>query len=217
MMSGPYQSNILRFLVGQYRAGVDRHRRAVMTTQSTVALGVEVGSVLAMTPVYAAVRMSQSAKRKLRQSMTNRRWLEPLTKVVGQLKYSGVGGLVVRSRLSVTDDAEAKKTAGVGLQATGVSVYRIIAQSAVKAMGIVRAAVGWVVPVDAVEEDESAIAPSSTPSDIVQPNSAHVIALSLVKYLLIKLRAVWFGQFTLFGLLCCVRSLTQSLGGTSKT
>ncbi|MGB3787688.1 MAG: hypothetical protein WA949_06740 [Phormidesmis sp.] len=143
-----------------------------MTTQSTVALGIEVGSALAMTPVYAAVRMSQSAKRKLRQSMTNRRWLEPLTKVVGQLKYSGVGGLVVRSRLSVTDDAEAKKTAGVGLQATGFSVYRIIAQSAVKAMGIVRAAVGWVVPVDAVEEDETAIAPSSTPSDIVQPNSA---------------------------------------------
>ncbi len=85
-MSSPYQSNILRFLVGQYRAGVDRHRRAVMITRSTVALGVEVGSVLAMTPVYAAVRMSQSVGRKLRQSVMNRRLLEPFSKAMSTVR-----------------------------------------------------------------------------------------------------------------------------------
>ncbi len=60
MASGPYQSNLFRFVIGQYRQGLDRHRRAVRGARSTVTLG-------AALPVYAVVSICQLAGRKLRQ------------------------------------------------------------------------------------------------------------------------------------------------------
>lgn len=60
MASGPYQSNVFRFVIGQYRQGLERHRRAVRTARSTATLG-------AALPVYAVVYVCQLTVSKLRQ------------------------------------------------------------------------------------------------------------------------------------------------------
>ncbi len=69
MASGPYQSNVLRFFVGQYRKGLDRHRRAVDRTRSDIALGTGIGAAMALVPVYAVVRASHAVRQKLTQSV----------------------------------------------------------------------------------------------------------------------------------------------------
>lgn len=168
-MSSPYQSNILRFVVGQYRAGVDRHRRAVMNTRSAVALGFEAGSVVAMTSVYAAIRGSQSAGRKLRQSVMKRRLLSTFSKMAGQISASNPnrpgrdesGGRfklwvsrLPLLRLSVASDLEQDEivsSAGhidsLPVSAAMTEVIGIIAQSFEKVAGSAWAAVGRVMPV----------------------------------------------------------------------
>lgn len=72
MTSGPYQSNVLRFLIRQYRHGVSRHAKAVLQTRSTVSFGVSVGATVALFPVYAAVRASQSTTQTLKRVMGER-------------------------------------------------------------------------------------------------------------------------------------------------
>ncbi len=69
MASGPYQSNVLRFFVGQYRQGLNRHCRAVDQTRSNIALGAELGVAVALVPVYAALRTAQGVRHKLTQSI----------------------------------------------------------------------------------------------------------------------------------------------------
>ncbi|MGB3293806.1 MAG: hypothetical protein WBB01_12535 [Phormidesmis sp.] len=61
MASGPYQSNVFRFVISQYRQGLERHRWAVRRARSTAMLG-------AALPVYAVVYVCQLAVSKLRQS-----------------------------------------------------------------------------------------------------------------------------------------------------
>ncbi len=73
MALGPYQSNLLRFLLGQYWQGLERHQRAVRKTRSTVVLSSEIGFMVALSPVVAAVRTSQKRLQKLRQSVTKLR------------------------------------------------------------------------------------------------------------------------------------------------
>ena len=60
MASGPYQSNVFRFVISQYRQGLDRHRQAIRGARSTAALGVAL-------PVYAVVSICQLTVSKLRQ------------------------------------------------------------------------------------------------------------------------------------------------------
>ena len=168
MMSGPYQSNILRFLIGQYRAGVDRHHQAITNTRSTVVLGIEIGASVATTSVRGAVRVSRSAGQKLRQSAMNRRLLKPFAEAIGQLRSSSAGELVARSRLSATSNIELSETVGL-VRTASVAVYSIAAQSAAITIGLVRTVVDWVMPGEA-EGDVSAIAPALA-ANVVQSNS----------------------------------------------
>ncbi|MEO0709013.1 MAG: hypothetical protein AAF050_25600 [Cyanobacteria bacterium J06649_5] len=71
-MSSPYQSSVLRFVVGQYRDGLDRHRRAVRHARTSVSLGVEVGASLALVPAYAVARAAKTVQRKLKETVINR-------------------------------------------------------------------------------------------------------------------------------------------------
>lgn len=64
MTSSPYQSNLLRFFVRQYRQGVNRHRLAVRKTRSAVVLGSEVGVAIAITPAYVLIRAAQNIGKK---------------------------------------------------------------------------------------------------------------------------------------------------------
>ncbi len=174
-MSSPYQSNLLRFLVGQYHSGIERHRQAVRKTRSAVAFGVEmgaeVGMVLAMTPVYAAVRVSQSAGRKLRQSVTRRRLSATFSKVTGRLSaLSGGEQLAGRSQLPIahpteqTGDLEQKVTAGL-VRTISKSIVRVISSFAVRATDIVRETMGQLVLAD---EDKG---------DLVRPTLSFWIAV----------------------------------------
>ncbi|MEL6554410.1 MAG: hypothetical protein AAFQ63_13220 [Cyanobacteria bacterium J06621_11] len=79
MTSGPYQSNVLRFLMRQYRQGVSRHAKAVRQTRSTVSFGVSVGATVALLPVYAAVRASQSTTQTLKKVIGERFLLRRLS------------------------------------------------------------------------------------------------------------------------------------------
>lgn len=74
MTSGPYQSKLLRLAIAQYRQGVDRHHRAVRQARSTAALGVELGTVLALTPVSAAMKVVQNAGAKVRRAVSEGGW-----------------------------------------------------------------------------------------------------------------------------------------------
>lgn len=71
-MSSPYQSSVLRFVVGQYREGLDRHRRAVCHARTSVTLGMEIAASLAFVPAYAMARAAKTVQRKLSESARNR-------------------------------------------------------------------------------------------------------------------------------------------------
>ncbi len=73
MTSSPYQSNLLRFAISQYRRGRDRHRRAVRQARGTATLGVSLGVALTVFPVYALVKASRLAGQRLKQSVNNMR------------------------------------------------------------------------------------------------------------------------------------------------
>lgn len=81
MASGPYQSNLFRFVIGQYRQGLNRHRRAVRGARSTVTLG-------AALPVYAVVSICQLAGRKLRQYGLRSRLFGSQTEAANLLDFS---------------------------------------------------------------------------------------------------------------------------------
>jgi len=74
MTSGPYQSKLLRLAIAQYRQSVDRHHRAVRQARSTAVLGVELGTVLALTPVSAAMKAVQNAGVRARQAIAEGGW-----------------------------------------------------------------------------------------------------------------------------------------------
>lgn len=69
MASGPYQSNLLRFFVGQYWQGLARHRRAVRETRSTIALGSEIAAAVVLSPVVMVARASQKRLQTLKASV----------------------------------------------------------------------------------------------------------------------------------------------------
>ena len=73
MVYGPYQSKLLRLVLGQYRKGLDRHRRAVRQTRSTVVTGAVLGGTWALVPLQAAVRWSQQWARQLKRITTSER------------------------------------------------------------------------------------------------------------------------------------------------
>ena len=73
MTSSPYQSNLLRFAISQYRRGRDRHRRAVRQARGTATLGVSLGVALTVFPVYALVKASRLVGQRLKQSVNNMR------------------------------------------------------------------------------------------------------------------------------------------------
>ncbi len=54
MTSGPYQSNLLRFAIAQYRQAIARHQIAVRTVRS----GVVTDAAVSLIPVYAVVNAS---------------------------------------------------------------------------------------------------------------------------------------------------------------
>lgn len=82
MTSGPYQSKLLRLAIAQYRQGVDRHHRAVRQARSTAILGVELGTVLALTPVSAAMKVAQNAGVKVRRAVIEGDWFALAADVV---------------------------------------------------------------------------------------------------------------------------------------
>ncbi|MEL7358131.1 MAG: hypothetical protein AAFN40_16400 [Cyanobacteria bacterium J06560_6] len=69
MASGPYQSNLLRFLVGQYHQGINRHRQAVRKTRTQVELGAQVGVAVALSSVQSVVQASRRTGQKLASSV----------------------------------------------------------------------------------------------------------------------------------------------------
>ncbi len=69
MTPSPYQSKLLRLAIAQYRKGLDRHRQAFRHARSTTVATVEVGTALAMIPIFAMVQVSQMAGRRLKQSV----------------------------------------------------------------------------------------------------------------------------------------------------
>ena len=156
-MSGPYQSNILRLLVGQYRLGLDRHRRAVMNTRSTVALGAEVGAAFAMTPVYVAVRMSQVARQKLRWTVAQRYLPSAFSKAMNRLsslgsrRLLGRRGLTAWSRYLPNDlpdnGTEHEDTASLAKQAVSRSVPKVFSKFVLKAISVLRTLMGKAVSV----------------------------------------------------------------------
>jgi len=121
--------------------------------------------------VYAAVRASQSAGRKLRQSVTNRRLSATFSKVAGRLRGSSGGDwLTVRSQSPIANNAEqtgeVEQNVAAGLVRTvSKSIVRVISKSAARVTDIVRATMGQLVTAD---ECETAIASSSVQAASLQ-------------------------------------------------
>ncbi|PZO56360.1 MAG: hypothetical protein DCF15_08805 [Phormidesmis priestleyi] len=69
MGSGLYQSRALKFVIGRFRQGRDRHRQAVLKARSAAVSGAVLGAALASTPVYAVVRASRRVGQTLRRSL----------------------------------------------------------------------------------------------------------------------------------------------------
>lgn len=65
MTFGPYQSNLLRFAIAQYRQGLNRHRVALRTARSGAVTGVAV----ILLPAYAVGSASQLAGQWVRQRL----------------------------------------------------------------------------------------------------------------------------------------------------
>lgn len=69
MVSGLYQSSALKFFIGQFRQGRDRHRQAVLKARNAAVSGAVLGAALASIPVYAVVRASRRVGQNLRRSL----------------------------------------------------------------------------------------------------------------------------------------------------
>ena len=93
MTPGPYQSNLFRFVIGQYRQGMDRHRRAVRGARTTAAWGLGVGATVTFLPLVAMAKASHGAGRRLRQSVTSRRLFRIRSQADKLLDFSDFDGL----------------------------------------------------------------------------------------------------------------------------
>lgn len=96
MVSGPYQSKLLRLALGQYRKGLERHRRAVRQTKASVVTGAVVGGAWALAPIQGVMRISDGISGRLTGRFKQR--LKRFAKVdwIGQLIPSGLeDGLAV--------------------------------------------------------------------------------------------------------------------------
>ena len=108
-MSGPYRSNLLRFVIGQYRDGIERHRRAVRKTKTSVTLAAEVGVGVALFPVYALVHASQVAAQKLGEATETGRLSRTSQKKRRLLNFSGFESALVPSEEICTERVIAER------------------------------------------------------------------------------------------------------------
>ena len=93
MVSNAYQSNLLRFAVGQYRRGVERHRKALRRSHTSVKLSAELGTALVLLPIYMAARISVAAGKKLRVSMASGTLPAVSTQAIKFLNFSDFEGV----------------------------------------------------------------------------------------------------------------------------
>ena len=107
MVSGPYQSKLLRLVVSQYRRGIERHRQAVRQTRITMTTGAVIGTTWALVPVHVAVRWSQSWQKRLKRMIapSSAERLEPFEHETGMDDTDGVDAIaqvlsVLKSSLS---------------------------------------------------------------------------------------------------------------------
>lgn len=84
MTSGPYQSNLVRFAIAQYRQGLARHRVAMRTAYSTAVMGAAV----TLLPVYVVVNASQWIGRSLKRSWQQGKLSEMTVKVAKLLNFA---------------------------------------------------------------------------------------------------------------------------------
>lgn len=116
MTSGPYQSNLLRFVLGQYRQGMSRHRRAVRQARSTASLG----AALTLLPVYAVVYASQRIARQLGQAVTTGRWFGMAAKTAELLDFSDFDqAFALKS--SATEGSNSTKLSRIALESNGLA------------------------------------------------------------------------------------------------
>lgn len=108
MTPGPYQSNLFRFVIGQYRQGMDRHRRAVRGARTTAAWGLGVGATVTLLPLVTIAKASHDAGRRLRKSVTSRRLFRIRSQADKLLDFSGFDGLSDLDAV-VGDDASVEK------------------------------------------------------------------------------------------------------------
>ena len=66
MVFGPYQSKLLRFAIAQYRYGIERHRKAILQTHTTVIRGAMLGGAWALVPVKGAVMLARRVADRLK-------------------------------------------------------------------------------------------------------------------------------------------------------
>lgn len=117
MNSGPYQSKVFQFVIGQYRQGMERHRRGVRGARSTASLALGIGAAVTVLPVYAVVHASQVAGRKLRQAVANRRLLRIGAKVADLLDFSAFDELPALETGAEEDLVLEKPAAALATQA----------------------------------------------------------------------------------------------------
>ncbi|MEM6452597.1 MAG: hypothetical protein AAF703_20060 [Cyanobacteria bacterium P01_D01_bin.105] len=67
MVSGPYQSKLLRLVLGQYRSGLERHRRAVRQTRLSAVSVAVVGGAWLLSPARNVVRISGRLTQRLKR------------------------------------------------------------------------------------------------------------------------------------------------------
>ena len=84
MVSGPYQSKLLRLAIRQYRKGVERHQRAVRQTQATAVTGAVLGSAWMLVPLQVAARWSQQ-------------WMTHLKRAIAAVRVEKLGASSVES------------------------------------------------------------------------------------------------------------------------
>ncbi len=89
MTPSPYQSKLLRLAIAQYRNGLDRHRRAFRRARSTTIATVEIGTALALVPVFTMVQISQAVGQRLQQSVKKRRMFGFGHEDANRLNFSG--------------------------------------------------------------------------------------------------------------------------------
>lgn len=104
MVSGAYQSSLLRFVVGQYRSGVDRHRKALGRVNSTVRLSAELGTAVVVLPVYIAARASVAAGRRLSAALRGRSLPKLSVRARQLLNFSGFDSLADEVASDVSPD-----------------------------------------------------------------------------------------------------------------